>query len=145
VADRISSDHDSIETHRAPLETVGRTDRIKVEFPGEVRGAVETDDVVELFLDGEKHYAQVDSTIEGDLVVRRATDNRRQAREGEGENRLAAWVDDADVRVGASVHLDVITPGHAYGLRTPGTGTVYRVSEPPSDSLADIAADVDGE
>ena len=154
MTDRVSSDHDSIETHRAPLETVGRTDRIKVVLPiddfaaGEDVGVdhgLEPDAVVELALDGEIHYARVDSTLEGDLVVRRACDNRRQAREGDGENRLAEWVDDADVHVGGSVHLDVITPGHAYGVRTPGTQVVYRVTEPQSGSLADIAANLDDE
>lgn len=143
MADRISSDHDSIETYRAPLETVGRTDRVKVVLPGDLD--VASDDVIELSLDGDTYYAQVTSTLEGDLVVRRATDNRRQAREGDGENRLAAWVESADVTVGGSVHLDVVTAGHTYGLRTPGTQVVYRATEPPNDSLADIAADVDGE
>ena len=143
MAERISSDHDSIQTHRAPLENVGRTDRVKVVLPAELD--IEPDDVVEFALDGETHFAKVDTTLDGDAVVRRVTDNRRQAREGDGENRLAEWVEAADVRVGASVHLDVVTPGHAYGARTPGKQVVYRATEPPSGSLADIAADLDGE
>lgn len=146
MTDRVSSDHDSIETHRAALESVGRTDRAQVVLPTEAFGPdhdIVADDVVEFALDGEIHYARIDDTLEGDLVVRRATDNRRQAREGDGENRLAAWIEETDVRVGGSVHLDVVTPGHAYGVRTPGTQVVYRVTESPEDSLADIAADLD--
>jgi len=143
VADRIASDHESMTTFRAPLETVGRTDRVKVVLPPELDVVV--DDVLELILDGTSYFARVESTLEADCVLRRATDNRRQAREADGENRLAAWVDDADVRVGGTVHLDVVTPGHAYGLRTPGTRVVYEATDPPADSLADIAADLDGE
>jgi hypothetical protein len=142
VSDRIPSDHDAVETRRVPLESIGRTDRPRVPLPEDV--GLAADDVVRLALDGDQYFALVETTFEGDLVVTHAADNRRAAREGDGENRLAEWVAEADVSYGGSAHLDVVTAGTEYGLRTPGTRTVYTVTGGPDSSLSDIARDLDG-
>lgn len=137
MADRLPSDHDAVETHRAALSQVGPTDRPQVELPDAVDLAAGT--VVRLVLDGEPFHARVETTLDGTRAFRRAADNARLAREGGGENRLSSWIDDADVAVGGSAHLDVVTEGVLYGLRTPGTRVVYSATEAPDSSLADIA------
>ncbi|WP_324759997.1 DUF7112 family protein [Haloarcula sp. GH36] len=142
MPDRIPSDHDAVETHRVPVESIGRTDRPRVPLPDAVD--LREDDVIALALDGDQYYARVETTFEGDLVLTRAGDNRRVAREGDGQNRLAEWIADTTVSYGGSAHLDVVTAGQEYGLRTPGTRTVYTVTGGPEDSLSDIASDLDG-
>jgi hypothetical protein len=142
VSDRIPSDHDAVETHRVSVESIGRTDRPRVPIPDAVD--LGEGDVVGLALDGDQYYTLVETTFEGDLVVTRAGDNRRVAREGEGPNRLAEWIADGTVSYGGSAHFDVVTAGEEYGLRTPGRRTVYTVTGGPDDSLSDIASDLDG-
>lgn len=142
MGERLPSDHEDVETHRVRLSRVGRTDRPQVELPEDLDLAA--DDVVRVALDGRTHHGRVDATLEGTPVLRRIADNRRLAREDAGENRLGEWVADADVTVGGTVHLDVITRGHEYGLRTPGDRVVYTATASPDDGLADIARDLDG-
>jgi len=142
MSERVPSDHDAVTTHRVPLEAVGRTGRPRVILPADTD--VNDGDVLVLALDGEEFHAPVSTSIDGDTVVTHAADNRRLAREREGENRLAGWVDEADVSLGGSIHLDVVTSGHQYGLRTPGTRVVYTARDPPSSSLSDIADGLDG-
>lgn len=141
MSERVPSDHDAVSTHRVPLEAVGRTGRPRVVLPADL--GVSGGDIVVVALDGDDHYAPVSSTIDGDSVITHAADNRRLARERGGENRLAEWVEAADVSLGGSVHLDVVTAGHQYGLRTPGRRVVYTASDPPSSSLSDIAEGLD--
>jgi len=142
MSERVPSDHDAVDTHRVSLEAVGRTGRPRVVLPDEL--ALSDGDVVSLALDGDGYEARVDTSIEGDVVITHAADNRRLARERGGENRLAEWVEASDVSVGGSAHLDVVTDGHQYGLRTPGRRVVYTATDAPDSSLADIASDLDG-
>jgi 3-hydroxyisobutyrate dehydrogenase-like beta-hydroxyacid dehydrogenase len=51
---------------------------------------------------------------------------------------------DADVTLGGTAHLDVLTESEEYGLRTPGKRVVYTATGGPDSSLADIANDLDG-
>ncbi|MFC6863578.1 hypothetical protein ACFQGE_08890 [Halomicroarcula sp. GCM10025817] len=142
MADRVPSDHDAVETHRVPIARVGRTDSPQVVLPDAV--ALEDGSVVRVALDGTQYHAAVERDIDGDRVLSHVADNARLAREREGENRLAEWVRDADVSLGGSAHFDVVTPGHEYGLRTPGTRVVYTTTERPNRSLSDIAESLDG-
>lgn len=123
------------------IEAVGRSDRPRIELPDEV--ALEADDVVEFVLDGTSYHARVETTIDGTPMIQHVADNARLAREGTGENRLLEWFDDSDCRLDGSVHLDVVTSGHTYGLRTPGQRVVYTATDGPDDSLASIAEDLD--
>jgi hypothetical protein len=141
VTERVPSDHDAVTTHRVPLEAVGRTGRPRVVLPADID--VSDGDVVVLALDGDDYFALVSTSIDGDSVLTHAADNRRLARERDGENRLGEWVESADVSLGGSAHLDVVTAGHQYGLRTPGRRVVYTASDPPSSSLSDIADGLD--
>ncbi|MBX0322810.1 hypothetical protein EGH21_07175 [Halomicroarcula sp. F13] len=142
MSERVPSDHDAVETHRVPVEAIGRTNRPRVVLPDTVD--LQDGDVVEMALDGDDYYAAVETSIEGDVVVTHVADNRRVARDHEGENRLAEWVRDGTVSLGGSAHLDVVTAGHQYGLRTPGTRVVYTATDAPDSSLSDIAQDLDG-
>jgi hypothetical protein len=142
VPDRLPSDHDAVQTHRATVSQVGRTGRPQVEIPAAVD--VDEGEILRVVLDGEEYHGRVETTLDDDPVIGRVTDNARLAREGEGENRLAAWFDGIDVAFGDSVHLDVVTPGHKYGLRSPGARVVYTATDAPDSSLADIARNLDG-
>ena len=95
MADRLPSDHDAVETHRATVSQVGRMGRPQVAVPDSV--AVDEGEVFRVVLDGEEYHGRVETTLDGDRVIRRAADNARLVREGEGENRLAEWFDDVDV------------------------------------------------
>jgi len=141
VSDRVPSDNDSVQTHRVAIEAIGRTKRPRVLLPETLD--VSDGDVVSLALDGDTADALVETSIDGDLVITHVADNRRLAREREGENRLAEWLDDATVSLGGSAHLDVITAGHEYGLRTPGTRVVYTATDGPDSTLSDIASDLE--
>ena len=142
MSERVPSDHDAVDTHRVPVEAVGRTGRPRVVLPDEV--GLDDGDVVTLALDGDDYESRVETTLDGDLTVTHVADNRRLARERDGANRLVEWVADSTVSVGGSVHLDVVTAGHQYGLRTPGTRVVYTATDAPDSSLSDIASDLDG-
>ncbi len=142
MADRLPSDHDAVETHRATVTQVGRTGRPQVELLDDV--PLDEDEVVRVALDGEAYHGRVETTLDGQRVIRRVVDNARLAREGDGENRLVEWFGDLAVEFGGSVHLDVVTEGYKYGLRTPGDRVVYSATDAPDSSLADIARDLEG-
>ncbi len=140
VADRLPSDHEAVETRRVEVASVGRTDRPRIELPADLD--VAAGDVIECVLDGEQYHARVETTLDGEPMLQHAADNRRLAREGDGENRLVEWFADSDCAIGGSVHLDVVTAGYTYGLRTPGSRVVYTATDSPDDSLASIADDL---
>lgn len=138
MGDRVPSDHDTVESRRVAVESVGRTDRLRVALPGTLD--LSPDDVVRLSLDGEDYHAQVSESLDGSLELRGAYDNERLAREGDPEdNHLVDWLQSAGLGDGRSVLLDELVAGAHYGLREPGSRVVYTVREPPSDSLSDIA------
>ena len=142
MSERVPSDHDAVDTHRVPIEAVGRTGRPRVVLPDDI--ALRDGDIITLALDGDDYEARVETSLDGDRTVTHVTDNRRLARERDGENRLAEWVAEAGVSVDGSAHLDVVTEGHQYGLRTPGKRVVYTATDAPDSSLSDIASDLEG-
>lgn len=137
MADRVSSDNDSVSSHRLTLETVGRTSRPRLELPADL--AIDDGDVVRLTLDGREYHARVQQALDGTLELRGAFDNPRLAKSDDGEDRLAEWAEDSDVEPGRSVLLDVLAAGYHFGLREPGQRVVYTVRDPPEDSLSSIA------
>jgi len=143
VTERVPSDHDAVPTHRTHVATVGPTRRPRVPLPDAV--GADPGDVVRVSLEGDSCHARVEESLEGDRDLRGAFANARLARtEGEGENRLRAWLGAAGVSAGDPLLVDVVTPGFAYGLRRPGERVVYAAADPPRSSLADIARDLDG-
>lgn len=139
MADRIPSDHPSVETIRATLARSGGTSRPAVELPE--HDAVPAGDVVRLVLDGEAYHARIDRRTAGDgFVVRGAYDAPRFARDpGSAENRLVEWFERSERSFGGSVLLDVVEPAFKFGLREPGERTFYDATEAPDDGLAAIA------
>ena len=142
MSERVPSDHDAVDTHRVHIEAVGRTGRPRVVLPDGVD--LRDGDTITLALDGDDYEARVETSLDGDRTVTHVADNRRLARERDGENRLAEWVAQAGVSVDGSAHLDVVTEGHQYGLRTPGKRVVYTATDAPDSSLSDIASDLNG-
>jgi hypothetical protein len=86
-------------------------------------------------------FARVDADAEGRYLAG-VFGNRRLARaDGEGEDLLAALL--AAREPGSSLALDVLDPGHHYGVRPPGERVVYAVPERRDDVLAGIAERLD--
>ena len=142
MAERVPHDHPSVSTFRCQLARSGGTRRPCLELPSELD--VDPGTFVRIALDGRQYHARVESHSTGTLI-RGAYDNRRLAREpGEGKNRLLAWAGDHGLTAGDAVELDEIETGYLYGVRKPGREAVYEATEQPSQSLADIARDLDG-
>ena len=140
MADRISHDHASVVTHRAKLERSGRTSRPKLVLPDDVPVLERP---VRLVLDGTTYHATIEEAVDGTVEIRGAYDNARMAREREGENHLVGWAEDNGLDFGRSVHFDAVDDDF-YGVRAPGERAVYTPVDSPSDSLSDIANDLDG-
>ncbi len=137
MADAIPSDHPAVDSYCVDLTTVGSTRRPQVLLPDEL--TCEPDDFVRLALADRLTHAQVASTLSGDPTIQGAYANKRLARTAEGENLLAAWLDDVGLEPDRTLVLDVLTDGYAYGLRSPGERVVYDPVEKPDSSLSDIA------
>jgi hypothetical protein len=137
VTDSIPSDHAAVDSYRVTVESVGRTSRPQIELPDDVDAAV--GDIVELTVFGDRLYAEVVSNLSGERAIQGAFANRRQARQGDGENLLRSALDERGFGPGTTLVFDVVTEGHAYGLREPGNRVVYEAADPPNSSLADIA------
>ena len=141
---RVPSDHGSIETFRATVESVGRTDRPKVVLPEDAGEALDADEVVRLVVDDRTYHTRVDTDLDGGREFRGAFRSPTLARDPDaGEDHLAAWLAETGIETGNSVLVDVVTEGFQYGLREPGARAVYEVAEQPDDGLASIARDID--
>ena len=131
---------DGVDTVRAEIVESGALDRPKVRLPD----GTAPEGVVQIDADGSTYHAPVVVALDGDLELRGLYDNARMARERDGDNRLAAWVDEKGLAPGRTVLVDVVVDGQQYGLRAPGEEAVYRVVDSPDDDLASIAEDLDG-
>lgn len=141
---RIPSDHDSIETCRATVERVGRTDRLKVALPSDAAGDLDAGDVVRLVLDGTTYHTRVETDFDGNYEFRGAFQSPTLARDPDADrDNLPDWLSDAGIDAGGSVLVDVVTAGVQYGLRAPGTRTVYEAADQGNDDLASIARDLE--
>lgn len=142
MAERVASDHPSVTTVRGTLVRRGGTRRPAVELPAEEREALPAEGAIRLVVDGRERHAPVGERDETRAILG-AYDNARRARDREGGDRLAEWVNERDLGFGRSVLVDVVEPGEAYGLRVPGEEAVYEVDRGPAESLRRIAEDVD--
>ena len=131
---------DGVDTVRAEIVESGALDRPKVRLPD----GTAPEGVVRVDAAGSTYHAPVVVALDGDLELRGLYDNARMARERDGDNRLAAWVDEKGLDSGRTVLVDVVVDGQQYGLRAPGEEAVYRVVDSPDDDLASIAEDLDG-
>jgi hypothetical protein len=140
MPDRVAVDNPSVRTVRATLAAAGATGRPRIAVPEEAVEAVPVGEVVRLVLGGRTRFARIDRALDDGVEIRGAYDNRRLAREADGENRLVEWAEREGVDVGRSVLLDVVEAGELYGVRRPGTDAVYELPETTrDDSLAAIA------
>lgn len=142
MANRLPSDHASIETVRARIERHGGGYRLSV--PRSVVPSDET--VVRVVLEESVRFARLGRDGTEQRWITGVYGTSRGAREPDiGDDRLPAWLDRIGRDVGTSVELDVIESGERYGLREPGTRTVYAAPDSPADGLASIAADLTDE
>ena len=143
MADRVSSDHPSVQTVRATCaETpTGR----RIDLPTDENEAFPTDEVVRVVLDGDELFARVERALTGDdRTIPGVYETPEGARDPtDGTDRLSDWIDDHDVPAGGSILVDVVEPEFLYGLRAPGETSTYEAREPPSDSLSSIANDLE--
>lgn len=140
MPDRVAADNPSVETLRARLAAAGATGRPRIAVPGEAVESFPVGEVVRLVLGGRTRFARIDRALDDSIEIRGAYDNRRQARETDGENRLVEWAEREGADVGRSVLLDVVEVGELYGIRRPGTNAVYELPETNrDDSLSAIA------
>lgn len=156
MADRVRSDHPSIPTLRGRLVRRGGTRRPAVAVSADDGGGdadeAANDDAgrpplpaggtIRLVIDGAERRAPVVERGE-DRLVAGAYDDPRRARERDGSDRLAEWVETRAIEFGRTVLVDVVEPGEAYGLRLPGEEAVYEVDRGPTDSLRRIAEDLE--
>ena len=140
MTERIRSD--GVETIRATVERSGGTRRPEISLP-----AGRADDFPEspirVTIEGTQYHAPLVSGADG-VALRGAYANARRARERDGTDHLAAWIDDREIGFGRSVLLDIVVPGEQYGLRAPGEDVVYSVRQGPSTGLQDIARNLEG-
>lgn len=135
MTDRVSSS--TLETIRATLARSGGTARPEVRVPPAEASSFQTN-IIQVTLGDAAYYSPVVSV--GDSVaLRGAYANARRARERDGTDRLSEWVTEIDLDFGRTVLLDTIISGSQYGLRPPGTDSVYRVRREPDRDLQDIA------
>ena len=140
----------TLQTIDASLVGHGAIDRPAIELPDDVDidtdGDVPAGEVVRLVLDGDTRHCRFEAYGGGTRATGVFDTPDLVRSPGDGENRLRAWIDDHDLSIGRTVHLDVIEAGFAYGLRAPGDSAVYDApASSPDDSLASIAEDLDGE
>lgn len=145
MTDRLASDHSSIRTVRATLSETPTG--VSIEIPGDDRNAFPAESVVRVDLDGRERFAAIERALTGsDLFVHGIYATPDGARDPRGEaDLLPEWVDEHDVRTGGSILLDVVEPDFYYGLRSPGETNYYDAVEAPSESLANIARELEDE
>lgn len=142
MTERIRSDSTTVETIRATVARSGGTRRPEVRLPSGDADEL-PDDVVRIVIGGSEYHAPMESAS-GTVALRGAYGNARRARERDGTDHLAEWIDDRGLDFGRSVLVDIVVPGEQYGLRAPGEEAVYTVRQGPSKGLQDIARDVEG-
>ncbi|UWG47670.1 Uncharacterized protein HSRCO_1387 [Halanaeroarchaeum sp. HSR-CO] len=142
MPDRVAHDHPTVETLDGTLARYGATHRSEIRLPS--NDAIPVDEVLRVVLDGVEYRAEIAARSNGDPVIRGAYETPRQARNpGAATDHLDPWVEDRDLAFGRTVHVDVVDAGHKVGLRAPGESATYTVVEPPKDSLAAIAKDLE--
>ena len=145
MAERVPSDHPSVSTVRARIERRGATTTPRVGVDAEDADCLPDGDVVRVVLSGTTAHARPRRTADDRAVIDGAFETPSLARDpGTAADRLVEWVETTDLAIGRTVLLDVVVEDFLYGLRVPGESAVYDAHEPPSSSLADIAARVDG-
>ncbi len=139
----VPADHSSVESVRAHLERYGPGLRLiapadAAQFP---------DEVVRVHLDGAARFARPRTAPDGAPFMPAVYDTPATARDPSSvtdpTDRLGAWADARGLGAGDPVVVDVLSTGERYGLREPGESVTYPDRRERSDTLADIARDLD--
>lgn len=142
MADRIPSDHASVQSSRAEVARSGGTRRPCLRLPAALD--LDSGEFVRVVIDGDECHAQIERDSTG-LLLRGAYDLKSEARDpGRAENRLVEWLRGAGREPGDPVEVDEIEAGERYGVRLPGERAFYRDTSGPGGSLQDIASDLAG-
>lgn len=143
MADRIASDHPSVQTVRSTCTETATG--VQLELPADERDAFTADEVVRIVLDGDELFARIERALVDDtLIVTGIYETPSLARDPSGgTDRLAEWADDHSIDLGSSVLVDIVEPDYLYGIREPGATAYYDAYEPPNESLSSIAEDLD--
>ncbi|QLG49273.1 DUF7112 family protein [Natrinema halophilum] len=143
MADRIASDHPSVQTIRSTCTETATG--VKLEVPADERDSFPVDEVVRVVLDGDELFARIERALTGDELsipgVYEMPDGARNP--SDATDRLTSWIDDHDVPANGSVLIDIVEPEFLYGCRAPGETAYYDAREPPNDSLSEIAKDLE--
>lgn len=140
MPDRLPSDHPTVETIRAHVERHGGGYRLVVPHD-----TFSTDDAtVRIVLEDSIRFARIRNGNEQEQWITGIFASSRGATDpGSGTNRLNQWLEEQNRTTGSSVELDIIESGYYYGLREPGTRTVYTGLKRPSASLSSIAQSIE--
>jgi len=131
---------DTVPTVTGTLARAGGTRRLELRLPADAADDFPAGEVVRVVVDGSQNHSQLHRNADGQPVIRGAYATPSLARDpGSATDAFGAWVDDRDLEVGRSVHVDVVAAGFQYGIRAPGESATYEAYEPPTSSLADIA------
>lgn len=143
MADRVASDHPSVTTLEATITRRGRTSRPELHLPATTRAYFPVGELVRLVVLGTERHAPVEQRQER-VAITGAFETPRLATAPETTtNYLREWLETTDRTFGRTALIDVIVPEYRYGLRVPGETTVYDASNPPAESLRQIAATLD--
>ncbi|RKD95834.1 DUF7112 family protein [Halopiger aswanensis] len=145
MADRVSSDHPSVQTVRATCTETATGAYVAI--PDDDSNGFPTGEVVRIVLDGDELFAKIDRPLgENGVSIPGVYETPDGARDpSSGTDQLPAWIDDRGISAGGSVLVDIVEPDFLYGLREPGATAYYDAHEPPSDSLNEIAKNLEDE
>ena len=138
MAQRVPSDHPTVETVRARVERHGGRHRLTV--PSSVLPNEES--VIQVVVDERTRFASVRPIGDEERWLTGLYDTHRSAEEG-GDDRLGRWLDENDRQAGSSVEFDIVAEGRTYGIRPPGETAIYRIADAPDAGLAAIARDLE--
>ena len=143
MADRVASDHPSVETVRATVRRRGGTSRRILELPASVADLV-SGGLGRVVIKGTEFRSPIQAGPDGGFRILGAYPNARRARTRAGTDALDRWLRDHDLGPGRTVAFDVPVPAFRYGIRLPSDRPTYDTSEPPAQGLRDIAERLDG-
>jgi len=142
MGDRIASDHSSVKAVRSTMYRDG--DRRQTRGAGR-RGAVRFRPTsCRVALDGEELFARVERALTGDDLLIRASTRRRTGRDPSGAtDRLSGGPPKTIFRRGLGAGRRRRIRVSLRPSRTRRETTYYDAREPPSDSLSEIAKDLE--
>lgn len=143
MGERVANDHPSVTTFEASITRRGRTSRPELHLPAGASEHVPIGELVRLVVLGAERHAPIEQRSDA-VAITGAFETPRLAKTPDaGTNYLSEWLETTDRTFGRTALIDVIVPEFRYGLRVPGDTAVYDASQPPADSLRQIAADLD--